>query len=307
MVEGRQVQVGGGLGHVAGQGVLHRCVDGEDVELVHFAELSRERGGGGHVADFPAGDVVGFAEAADDERARRQAGKAHRAVVHGAQGGVKHHVFIDLVADEQHVGGCQQGLQSQHFGFGPDGGAGVVRRVDDDGAGFGAERGGDLVEVRAEGTWRERYAHDGAAGQLDVGHIAVVAGLEHDDLVARMHDAQNDGDDGLRSAGGDGDLGGRVVAAAVQGLNFGGDGFAQHGHARHGRVLVQAALHGSRHRVNQRRVTFEVWKALAQVDGVLFSGQRRHDGEDGGAHVGQAALQGGGVLAYGGEGRAHGF
>ena len=112
MVEGRQVQVGGGLGHVAGQGVLHRCVDGEDVELVHFAELSRERGGGGHVADFPAGDVVGLAEAADDEGARCQAGKAHRAVVHGAQGGVKHHVFIDLVADEQHVGGCQQGLQT---------------------------------------------------------------------------------------------------------------------------------------------------------------------------------------------------
>ena len=295
------------MGHVAGQGVLHRGVDGEDVELVHLAELGRERGGRGHIADFPAGDVVSLAKAADDEGTRRQAGKAHGAVVHGAQGGVKHHVFVDLVADEQHVGGRQQGLQAQHFGFGPHSGAGVVRRVDDDGAGLGAERGGDLVEVGAEGAGGERHAHDGAAGQLDVGHVAVVAGFKHDDFVARMHDAQNDGDDGLRRTGGDGDLGGRVVAAAVKGLNFGGDGFAQHRHAGHGRVLVEAALHGSGHSVDQGRVAFKVWEALAQVDGVLFCGQRRHHREDGGADIGQAALQGGGVLAHGGEGRAHGF
>jgi hypothetical protein len=69
------------------------------------------------------------------------------------------------------------------------------------------ERGRDAVEVGPERARHQRHAHHGAAGQLDVGHVAVVARLQHDHLVARPHDGQDAGDDGLGGAGGDGDLG----------------------------------------------------------------------------------------------------
>jgi len=117
-----------------------------------------------------------------------------------------------------------------------------------------------------------------------------------------VHDGQDGGEDGLGGAGGDGDLGVGVVTVAVDGLDLFRDGLAQRGHAGHGRVLVEAALHGLRDRVDQARVALEIREALAQVDGAFFGGQGGHDGEDGGADLGQAADElrgtGGGHGAY---------
>ena len=173
----------------------------------------------------------------------------------------------------------------------PDGGARVVRAVDEDGARLAVDRRGDPVEVGPEGAGHERHAHHGAAGQLDVGHVAVVAGLQHDDLVAGPHHGQDGGDDGLRGAGGDGDLAGRVVAAAVHRLDLGGHGLAQRRHARHRRVLVQSLRHRVGDGVHQARVAVEIREALAQVDGAFLGGQGRHDGEDGRAHGGELGLE----------------
>lgn len=83
---------------------------------------------------------------------------------------------------------------------------------------------------------------------------------------------------------------------AVQRLNFGGHGLAQHRHPWHRRVLVQAALHGAGDGVHQAGVAVEVRKPLAQVDGAFFGGQRGHDGEDGRAHLGQFGQQGRGAF-----------
>ena len=80
LVERRQFEVWPRVGHVRGQGVLHRRVDREHVELVDLAEFGRQRRRGGDVADLPAGDVVGLAEARDDEAACRQFGMARRAL-----------------------------------------------------------------------------------------------------------------------------------------------------------------------------------------------------------------------------------
>jgi hypothetical protein len=52
LVEGRQLQVGRGVGQVGGQAVLHGRVDGEHVELVHLAEFGRQRGGAATVPTF---------------------------------------------------------------------------------------------------------------------------------------------------------------------------------------------------------------------------------------------------------------
>jgi len=285
-----QLQIGRGVSHVARQGMLHGRVDGEHHELVHLAQLGGVVGGGGHGANFPTGHMVGFAKAGDDECACGQAHKLGCAPV--LQWRIDH-VFIDLVADQHHVGGGQDLLQGQHFIACPDHAAGVVRGVDQDGAGTWTDGGADAVKVGPEAARGQGYAHHAATGQLDVGHIAVVAGFEHDDFVPGVYDGQDDGQNGLRCPGGDGDFSVGVVAAAVQSFDFGGHGFAQRGHAGHGRVLVEAFAHRVAHQLGQARLTRKVRKALAEVDGFFFGGQGRHDGEDGGAHVGRLGEEGG--------------
>ncbi len=205
-------------------------------------------------------------------------------------GGV-HHVFVHLVGNQQHIGGRQQVLQGPHVGIVPDGGAGVVGAVDDDGA--GARRHGcrNGRKVRAEGARCQRHAHGDATSQFDVGHITVVAGVQHDDLVPRMDDGQNARQDGLGGPRRDGDLAVRVIGAAMQGLDLAGHGLAQRRHAGHGGVLVVASLHGSGDGIDQPCVAVEIGKALAQVDRAFFGSQRRHDAENGGAHVWQTAGQ----------------
>ena len=166
-----------------------------------------------------------------------------------------------------------------------------MRRVCDDGAGFWRDGGGDFVEVGAKGAGRQGRANRHAAGQLDVGHVAVVTRLQHDDFVTRMDDRQNGGDDRLGRPGRNGNFAGSAVFPAMQPPYFCRNGVAQHWHAGHGRVLVQALLHGVGHHVDQMRITVEIGKALPKVDGILFSGQGGHDGEDGGANLGQFGLK----------------
>ena len=288
LVEGAELKVRRRVGHVRGQRVLHRRVDSEHVELVHFAELGGQRRWRDHGTDFPAGDVVGLAEAADDEGAGRQARKARGALVQLA---IKDHVLIHLVADQQHLGRCQQRFQLSHVLSGPHLAAGVVRAVDQDRTGARRDRSGDGVEVRPEAARHQRHAHHLSAGQLDVGHVAVVAGFEHDHLVARVHDRQDGGQDGLGRAGGDGDLGVRVAAEAVQRLHLGGHGLAQRGHAGHGWVLVVAGLHGAGHGVDQFGITVEIGESLPEVDRADLGREGRHDAENGGADGGQARGQ----------------
>ena len=271
---------------------LHGRVHREDVELVHLAKLRHQRGGGGHGAHLPAGDVKGLAKAGDDEGALGQARVAGAAQVLGA---VVDHVLIHLVADQQHIGGCEQGFELAHFRIGPDGGAGVVRAVDDQEARARRDGGSDLCKVGAESAGCQRHAHGRAACHFDIGHIAVVAGVEHDDFIACMHGGQDDGENGLRGTRRDGDFARCVIAVSVKCFYFGSNCFAQGGPARHGRVLVVAGTHGVVDGIEQFGVAGKVGKALAQVDGLVLGRQCRHDGEDGGAHIGQLA----------GESRSH--
>ena len=87
--------------------------------------------------------------------------------------------------------------------------------IDDEGAGSRPDGCGNGVEVGAEAAGRERHAHHHTTGQLDVGHIAVVAGLQHDDLVTRMHHSEKGGQDRLGRTSGDGDFGVGLVSLAM--------------------------------------------------------------------------------------------
>jgi hypothetical protein len=89
-----------------------------------------------------------------------------------------------------------------------------------------------------------------------------------------MHAAQDGGGQGLGGAGGDGDLGGRIVGMAVQLADLGRDRLPQRRHARHRRILVVAGAHGLVHRIEQRRIAAEVGETLAEVDGAMLGRQR---------------------------------
>ena len=268
---------------------MHRRVDREYIELMDFTELAHQASWRCHVADFPAGDMVGFAKARNDECAFGQAWVTGGAAVPVA---IKHHVFIDFVADQVHIAWGQQGLQSQHVGVAPHGATGVVWAVDQQRPGAGTQGCCDTGKIRPEGAGRQRNPHHGAAREFYARHIGVVAGLQNNDFIARMHQGQERGQDGLGRTGRDGDLADRVVVASVQGGNFARNGFTQGGDAAHGRVLVVSRLHRAVNRVDQFRVTREIGKSLSQIHGLVFGGQGRHHGEYRGAYLGQTAFQG---------------
>ena len=205
---------------------------------------------------------------------------------------IEDHVFVHLVAEQQHVGGGQQCLQLLHLLGGPDRAAGVVRRVDDEQPGAGREGGGDAREVRCEAAGLQRHAHGDGASHADGRHIAVVARVQHDDLIAGPGDGQDGGEQGLGGPGGEGDLGVGVVGVTVAGRDLAGNGLTQGRPAGHGRVLVVAGAHGAADGLDQGRIAVEVRKALTQVDGTVLCGQGRHGAEDGGADIRQAAGKG---------------
>ena len=296
LIEGGQVQVVARILRVVfqmlqvvGQAGLHGSVDGEDVELVDLAEFRRQCGRGGHGAHLPAGDVKGLAEAGDDQAAGGQLRVPGNTLVRLA---VEDHVLIHLVAEQQHVGGGQQRLQLLHLLGRPDRAAGVVRRVDDEQPGAGREGGCDALEVRCEAAGLQRHAHGDGASHADGGHVAVVARVQHDDLIARPGDGQNGGEQGLGGPGGEGDLGVGIVGVTVAGRDLAGNGLTQGRPAGHGRVLVVAGAHGAADGFDQGRIAVEVRKALTQVDGTVLCGQGRHGAEDGGADIRQAAGKG---------------
>ena len=237
------------------------------------------------MADFPAGDVEGLAKAADDDAARCQCRVARRA---GMWLAVKHHMLIDLVADDDDVGAMQQLLQAQHVGIAPDRAARVVRRVDHDGACARRDGGGDAIEIGSMAVRIQADRHRYRVGHADARHIAVVAGFQHDHFIAGLGDGEQGGQQRLGGACGDGDFALGIVAVAVERLDLGGNRFTQGRNAGHGRVLVVALLHRLGHAFQQRRVTAKIRKTLAQVHRLVLQRQRRHDGKNRRAAVGQA-------------------
>ncbi len=207
-----------------------------------------------------------------------------------------HHVLIDLVGNEQHIGGGKDVLQTQHFLPAPDHAAGVVRRVDHEGAGFRGDGRCNPVHVGPEGARCEGHPHHHTPGQFDVRDIRVVTGLENNHLVAWVDDGQDGGQYGLGGARGHGQFGDRVVGPPVQSLDLGRHRLAQGGYACHRRILVEALAHGIANMGEQLRVAIKVRETLAQVHRPFFGGQSRHHGKDGGAHAG----------GFGGKDRAAG-
>ena len=104
-----------------------------------------------------------------------------------------------------------------------------------------------------------------------------------------MHKRRDDGEDGLRASGGDGNLRVRIITKPIGRLHLLGEQRPQLGYTRHGRILIAVGEHLCVHEVRQPMVHRKTRKTLSQVEGAVLRGELRHDGEDGGAHVGQLA------------------
>ncbi len=126
------------------------------------------------------------------------------------------------------------------------------------------DRAPHLVPVDAIVGIAQAREHGRAAAESNDRHIRVVAGLEQQDLVARLDECGERGVQPRRRTGRDLDLGLRIEGGAVAGCDFAGDRLAQRQHAGHGRVLVVAGTHGARHGVDQRRIAVEVRESPAR-------------------------------------------
>jgi len=100
LVKRGQFQIGRGVGHVAGQAVLHGRVDGEHIELVHFADLGGQRSGRRQLTHFPARHMVAFAKARHHKGALCQAFVGACTVVLKR---LVNHVLIDFITDQHNL------------------------------------------------------------------------------------------------------------------------------------------------------------------------------------------------------------
>ena len=150
---------------------------------------------------------------------------------------------------------------------------------------FGDDRG--LERRRVEPELRRHEPHHArlGLGHRDPGQVGVVERLEHDGLVARVEQRRDRRAERLGGPGVDRDLARRVVGQAVEALLVIGHRLLQRRQAGHRRVLVVARAQGLDRGLLDEVGAVEVREALAEIDGVVAAGERRHLGEDGGAEA----------------------
>ena len=165
-------------------GRLQGSARGEGQPLRGRQDRPHQLGRARRPADLPAGDAVALAGARQGQRPlehARQRGERHVLVV------VEGEVLVHLVGDhdevvlDRHVGDRLQLLAGEH-------GAGrVVGRVEQHEPGTRADGRPELVGVEPEVGRTQGDRPPYATGHLDHRDVGVVVGLEHDDLVARVH------------------------------------------------------------------------------------------------------------------------
>ncbi len=193
------------------------------------------------VAQAPAGHRVGLGESVHDNRAFLHAGQGGnrrrgQAVIDDARiDFIRHHPAVVLLGL---LGDVLQILQRD------DAAGGIARRVDDDEFGLlvdelveGGEVEGKLVLLQ------QRNRHRDSARHLDHRLVGRKARIRVDDFVAMFDQRQGREKQVWLSAGADHHLVRREINSAPFAAIF-GDGFAQGGHPRWGRVARLARADG---------------------------------------------------------------
>ena len=192
-------------------------------------------------------------------------------------------MFVHLVGDDEQVGLDGKGGQRAEFGVTGDHAGGIVRRVDDQRPGLGADRRPQALDVDGEAVPVLPHGHGTpvASGHGDHRGVRVVERLDEQHLGAGFHQAEHRCRNRLGGADRDEDLGVRVVLRPVAPAALFGDGLAQFGDAQAGRVLVHTVGDSLLRRGEHGRRTVFVGEALAEIHRSYPSRQCRHLGENG--------------------------
>ena len=251
-------------------------------------ELVAERRRRYAVADLPARGVVGLAERADHEAARKQIRVAHPALMAQA---VEDDVLIDLVRKQIDVPVGNDVAQRSHVVGTPDRSGGVVRGVGDDEPRSVAHQVPHPPPIHPIGG--RVHGHVQRAPALQAHHrlVAVVGRIEDDHLIARVHHRRDGAEQRLGCPRCHRHFPVRIDPGAVKRRHLVRDRRAQRGNPHHGRVLVVAAMQIVRYPVEQGRRTVKIRESLGQIQRPFRAGELRHHREDGRSHIGQLARQ----------------
>ena len=211
---------------------------------------------------------------------------------------LEHDVLVDVVGEREQVVLQAQVRDELELVAAEDLAGRVVRRVDDDRPGPRRHGGPQLIGIDRPVRFVERHVSRGGPGEDRVGAVVLVERLEHDDLVARVEQAEHRRDHSLGRAAHHRDLGIRVrLPARVEAGGLGGDGPAERRRAGDDRVLVDVGKERGRGRLLELGRGREVREALGQADGTGLHRQAVHLADDGlGEALGLAA-----DAAHGGE------
>ncbi len=203
-------------------------------------------------------------------------------------GAVVHHVLVDLVGHRDAPVAHAEVADRLEFRPAQHPSRRVGRRVDDDGAGAGAEGRGQPVEVQRAARL-EGDEHRARVGEDGVRAVVLVERLEDHHLLARVHQREQRGDHRLGGAAGDGDLAVRIHRHAVPEPVLVGQRLAQPLRPPGDGVLVDVGFDGPHRGPLEQLRRREVGEALRQVDGVVLPGEPGHAADHGFAEAGGAA------------------
>ena len=213
-------------------------------------------------------------------------GDRQRALGHPGQRGerdvlepVEHQVLVDLVGDrDQVVLAARRSAIVSSSARGQHPAGRVVRRVDEDRARLGRDRGAQLVRVEAPVRRVQRHRHQARAGHLGRRAVGVIGGVEGEHLVVGLAQAEDRGGDrlgrahrhlhvrrprGRRSAAG-------ARRSPARSVGTPGSGAYWLCPLRIAACAASSTAAGPS----------SSGKALAEIDGAGLDGQRRHLGED---------------------------
>ncbi len=165
---------------------------------MHLAQFAGEGRRCDDIARLPTGDVVRLAKGADHERTSVELLVSQYArMLHV----VVDQVFVDFIAEYVDVSIGDQLGQLIQILAGKQGTAGVMGRVEHDQTCAWRKGVRELLPIDGKIARVQLQMHAPATGQRHRGRVAVVAGVEDDDLVPWLHDSLDSAEDRLRRAG----------------------------------------------------------------------------------------------------------
>ena len=204
-------------------------------------------------------------------------------------GVVEGQVLVDLVRDHGDVVFFAQVGDQRHFFEREDAPGRVVRRVEDDRAGFGVKGFPQFVGVERPRRRMQRHVDRRRARHRDVGDVAVEVRLDDDHLVAFVDQAEHRREDRFGRARRDDDARVGINVEVIEAVGVGGNCLSQRGVPGPGAYwLYLPACSACTAAATMSAGRVEVRLALTEIERVVLLRQHVDFGEDGRAEVGDS-------------------